>query len=288
MAGWNTCNLCRNPGTRLTAVEVARVPCNVRRFQDHSFTLWRCTGCRSIHCEEDADLNLYYADYPLKKQAVGFGERIAYRKRLQLIEQQGFRKSDRILDYGCGAGLFVDFLRQQGVDRAAGYDPFVEAYHDPAPLQQPFDAVVSYDVIEHHEDPRAFIEELTPLVRPGGQLVIGTPNADRVRIDREGDPSLHPPYHRHILSQSVLVELGRQLGLTVLRVYLRSFYDSLYPTVNSRFLWAYLRKSKLLDTAVEPPRTDLVAKSPELLFFALFGYFFPARDYMLVTFRKAG
>ena len=266
MASCSKCDLCANPGTRSLATDVARVPCNVRRFQDHVFTLWRCTGCGSIHCEEDADLELYYADYPLKRQQMGFGERIGYQNRLNLIEREGFQKTDRILDYGCGAGLFVDFLRTQGVERATGYDPFVDAYRDRQQLQRPFDAVVSYDVIEHHDDPRSFLKDLVPLVRPGGQLVIGTPNADHVQINREGDPSLHPPYHRHILSERVLVELGRELGLIVARVHLRSFYDSLYPTVNSRFLWSYLRKSKLLDTAVEPPRTDLVAKSPPYSF----------------------
>jgi hypothetical protein len=71
-------------------------------------------------------------------------------------------------------------------------------------------------------------------------------------------------------------------------IYLRSFYDSLFPTVNSRFLWRYLDKAGgVLDTAVEPPRVGLVLRSPELLFLAFFGYFLPLGDNMLVTFRKA-
>jgi SAM-dependent methyltransferase len=288
MASCTKCNLCEHPGTRSEAVEVGRVPCNVRRFQKDVFTLWRCTGCGSIHCEEDADLPLYYSDYPLKKQQMGFGERIGYRNRLQLLERQGFRRSDRILDYGCGAGLFVNFLRGNGLEHAFGYDPFVAAYGDPQTLQEPFDSVVSYDVIEHHDEPRTFLHSLTPLVRPGGLLVIGTPNADHVAIDHIGDPSLHPPYHRHILSERMLLALGREQGMEPVHVYRRSFYDSLYPTVNSRFLWQYLRKSGVLDTAVEPPRTDLVARSPRLLFLAFFGYFMPAHDYILATFRKPG
>jgi hypothetical protein len=59
----------------------------------------------------------------------------------------------------------------------------------------------------------------------------------------------------------------------------------LFPTVNSRFLWSYVEKTGLLDAAVEPPRTDLVLRSPDLLFFVFFGYFLPPGDWNLVNFR---
>ena len=84
----------------------------------------------------------------------------------------------------------------------------------------------------------------------------------------------------------MLLALGREQGLEPADIYRRSFYDSLIPTVNSRFLWRYLEKSGLLDTAVEPPRTSLVLRSPDLLFSAFFGYFFPPGDWILVSFRK--
>jgi SAM-dependent methyltransferase len=142
-------------------------------------------------------------------------------------------------------------------------------------------------VIEHHDEPRTFLRSLTTLVRPGGLLVIGTPNADHVAIDRKGDPSLHPPYHRHILSERVLLDLGQEQGLEPVHVYRRSFYDSLVPTVNSRFMWQYVRKSGgLLDAVVEPPKTGPILRNPEMLFFAFFGYFLPARDYIIVSFSK--
>jgi 2-polyprenyl-3-methyl-5-hydroxy-6-metoxy-1,4-benzoquinol methylase len=286
MAACTRCNLCANPGALAEAVEVGRIPCNVRRFQDRRFTLWRCTGCGSLHCAEDADLALYYADYPLKRQNLGFAERTGYGNRLRLLERQGFRRSDRVLDYGCGAGLFVRFLRQKGLNQVFGYDAFVPEYQDPRRLEESYDAVVSYDVIEHDDDPREFMRLTAPLVRSHGLLVVGTPNADHVSLARKGDPSLHPPYHRHILSERILVALGREQGLEPEHIHRRSYFDSLFPTVNSRFMWRYLGKSGLLDTAVEPPRTDLVLRSPDLLFLAFFGYFLPAGDSMIVSFRK--
>lgn len=288
MPAHTTCCLCDNPGTMAGAVDIGKVPCNVRQFQDKVFTMWRCTGCSSLHCAEDADLPHYYSEYPLKHQQVGFGERIGYGNRLKLIMRQGFRKPDRILDYGCGAGLFINWLRQNGLPQVFGYDEFVPAYQDRARLKQPYDAVVTYDVIEHDDDPREFVKRLCPLVRPGGLLVIGTPNAEHVSLKKIGDPNLHPPYHRHILSERVLLSVVRKEGFEPVHIYRRSYYDSLFPTVNSRFLWRYLAKTGQLDTVAEPPRIDLILKSPELWFFAFFGYFLPPRDNILVSFRKQG
>jgi hypothetical protein len=53
-------------------------------------------------------------------------------------------------------------------------------------------------------------------------------------------------------------------------------------------MWRYIQKTGgLLDAAVEPPRARLVLSSPDLLFFALFGYFFPLGDNMVVSFRTS-
>ena len=288
MAACTECNLCDRPGSLSSAIEAGRVPCNVRRHQDDLFSLWRCTGCGSIHCAEDADLPRYYADYPLKKQRLTFSERIGYKNRLRLLENQGFHRSGRILDYGCGAGLFVQFLKDQGLPQVFGYDAFVPAFRDPKRLEETFDAVVSYDVIEHDENPKDFLRRLAGLLRPGGLLVIGTPRAEGVSIARIKNPQLHPPYHRHILSERALLALAHEQGLMLENISRRSFYDSLVPTVNARFMWRYIEQTGgFLDAAVEPPKPSVVWRSPEMILLAVFGFFFPLGDNMLAGFRKA-
>jgi SAM-dependent methyltransferase len=250
--------------------------------------MWRCAGCGCVHCAEDADLPRYYANYPLKEQKLTFSERIGYNNRLRLLERQGVLRSHRILDYGCGAGLFVEFLRSKGYENVFGYDAFVPEYSATRTLDDTYDAVVTYDVIEHDDDTRAFMHRLAKLVLPGGILAVGTPNADNVPLERIKDPSLHPPYHRHILSERMLLALGRERSMEPVHIYRRSFYDSLIPTVNSRFMWRYIQKTGgHLDAAVEPPQVSMVLKSPEMLFLAFFGYFQPFGDNILVTFRKA-
>jgi SAM-dependent methyltransferase len=249
--------------------------------------MWRCTGCGSLHCKEDADLATYYADYPLKRQTLGFCQRVGYGNRVRLLKDQGVLSSDCILDYGCGSGIFVNYLRDNGFPQVTGYDPFVCSYANPEALKQLYDTVVCYDVIEHYDDPNEFITRAGRLVRPGGVLVVGTPNADHLSLANVHDPGLHPPYHRHIFSERMLLLLARENGMEPVDIRRRSFYDTWIPTVNSRFMWRYVEKSEgLLDAAVEPPNARMVLRSPEMLLLAFFGYLVPAGDNLLVTFRK--
>ena len=53
-----------------------------------------------------------------------------------------------------------------------------------APLPCPdasFDAIISTEVIEHLENPRAVFREFSRLLRPGGHLLLTTPNQESIR-----------------------------------------------------------------------------------------------------------
>jgi 2-polyprenyl-3-methyl-5-hydroxy-6-metoxy-1,4-benzoquinol methylase len=94
-----------------------------------------------------------------------------------------------LLDVGCGHGSLWAWLQSRftsyiGIDLIA-YGRFprgqrrVLADFQAAgiPLRSNCaDAVVALEVIEHLENPRAFVRELTRLVRPGGWIAVTTPN----------------------------------------------------------------------------------------------------------------
>ncbi|MEL6374369.1 MAG: bifunctional 2-polyprenyl-6-hydroxyphenol methylase/3-demethylubiquinol 3-O-methyltransferase UbiG [Pseudomonadota bacterium] len=101
-----------------------------------------------------------------------------------------------VIDVGCGGGLIAEPLARMGA-RVTAIDPApdtITAARQHADDQgltidyracasetmvaegATFDAVVCLEVIEHVEDPAAFVAMLTPLVRPGGLLVMSTIN----------------------------------------------------------------------------------------------------------------
>lgn len=267
-----------------------RVRCNVRRYRDRSFLLWRCAGCRSLHCERVDDLAGYYVDYPIRKQTLDYFTRSWYRVVLNRLVRAGIAKSDLILDYGCNQGLFIDFMAENGFHRCAGYDPYVERFSSEAVLEQRYDWIVSLDVIEHDEDPRTFLARLAGLLRPGGRLCIETPNADGIDLaDSEAFiHAIHVPYHVHILSERALLELSRNQGLEHVATYLRWYMDSWQPGTARRLFESLIKYAgNDLDAGYEPPRIDLFLRHPSLFVHLFFGYFARATkaDHMMMILR---
>jgi 2-polyprenyl-3-methyl-5-hydroxy-6-metoxy-1,4-benzoquinol methylase len=284
------CNVCDQPGTLEDSTDIARVPCHVRRFSDHLFTVWRCGNCLSLHSAEDVDLGVYYAHYPFQQHKLDFHGRIGYRNRLAFLTKQGFSPSGTLLDFGCGSGVFLQFLRERRYSRVSGYDAFVPEYADRATLDRQYDAVTAYDVIEHVADPDSSLASIVRCVKPGGLLALGTPNASRIPLSQTRGAfavELSQPYHRHILSEDALLSLVRRHGLEPLSISRRFYFDSLYPSVNTRFLWTYIHETGgMIDVCVEPPHTGAVLRSPRLWFAAFFGYFFPPPGNILLTLRR--
>lgn len=281
---------CAACGAGITAEsERQSVRCNVHEFRDQSFTIWRCEECRCLHCLEDVDLARYYRDYPFKRHQLDFWTRLAYRQLLRRLRKAGFRKDQSLLDYGCGPGLFVRFLRNKDYRAASGYDAYVPEFFAKETLDRRYDVVFSQDVIEHVESPKDFMHEIARLVKPGGVAYIGTPNAAKIDLD---DPEsflgeIHAPYHRHILSESALVSLARDSGLELVARYPRYYLDTPWPSANTRVIMEYLRRcGNWIDAAFEPPRWGLVLRSPALWYYGLFGYFHTPPGQMALVFRS--
>lgn len=116
-------------------------------------------------------------------------------RRLALVRAAlpaGFGPHSRILDDGCGLGLYVhkllaDTTHSHGLEyereRAAegahklGLTLLVNAAGEHLPYADAsFDAVLSNEVIEHVQDDRAALAEVARVLRPGGRLLLFCPN----------------------------------------------------------------------------------------------------------------
>ncbi|HSI78737.1 MAG TPA: class I SAM-dependent methyltransferase [Lunatimonas sp.] len=98
-----------------------------------------------------------------------------------------------LLEVGCGEGRGIEILASQ-IDSYLGLDKIPEVIgmlsgkfpdysfqtaHIPPLSEIPsdtYDTVVSFQVIEHIDDDRLFLQELHRVLKPGGQAIISTPN----------------------------------------------------------------------------------------------------------------
>ena len=131
-------------------------------------------------------------------------------------------------------GSMADALAGAGVDLVL-WD--LEATPYPLPSES-FDVVLLTEVLEHLRDyPLKALLETRRLLRPGGLLVLTTPNAaslqNRARLllgrsvhTRLRDWMFGLPHARHAreYTTSELMELVREAGLEVVRIYGRHFY----------------------------------------------------------------
>ncbi|WP_301100472.1 class I SAM-dependent methyltransferase [Propionivibrio sp.] len=249
---------------------------NIRRYREQKFLVWRCGHCRSLHTGQVENLADYYQDYPMHHARLDYFSRAWYRIFLERLVRAGLRKACRILDYGCGNGHFLEFLKERGYTQIVGYDPYAMRFNDPGVLQEKYDWVIAIDVIEHVEEPRAFIGLMLNFLNPAGRLCIQTPNADGIILESAEDfiHELHVPYHRHILSRQGLVDLGRKEGLEPVAFYARYFVDSWQPGTSWSFIEAFVRfRGNDFDALFEPPPASLFLKHPSLILEFFFGYF---------------
>lgn len=125
----------------------------------------------------------------------GLVERCApggHRRITELLCSLNLPKDSKILDVAAGNGAFLARLRSLGFQDFSGieldqanfqlknvslksYDlnlPFAHNY------TEKFDLITAVEIIEHLDNPRHLLRELRKLLRPGGLLVVTTPNIE--------------------------------------------------------------------------------------------------------------
>lgn len=138
-----------------------------------------------------------------------------------------------VLDVACGTGygakLLAHHARVSGVDRdkqavdmarSRVTGTFLVAEVPPIPFpSNAFDFVVSFETVEHISDDVSFMFEIRRVLRPGGTLLVSSPNMDI----SAPDGVLLNRWHVREYTLSSLTALLRRAGLEVGYIYVQSF-----------------------------------------------------------------
>ena len=135
----------------------------------------------------DAKLEGHYEDYG----HAWFDSPITRRCYGELLDSfERYRRTNRLLDFGCGAGYFLQEAREHGWEVfgndlsahaiALARAKQLDVVHGPitADTFEPgsFDVITAFEVFEHLRDPHSEAGLLARLLRPGGLLYSTTPN----------------------------------------------------------------------------------------------------------------
>jgi len=178
----------------------------------------------------------------------------------------------RLLDVGCGSGLFLERMRDFGW-QVAGVEPdasaaeaarqrlgddclVVPGIDDPALAGQSFDAITLSHVIEHVPDPVDTLRSCRDRLEPTGTLVCVTPNTRSLGARSFGANWLHwdPPRHLNLFDPASLERAVRDAELEVERI--------TTPGSTAHFVW---QASSLIERQGRIPDADLSGASPALL-----------------------
>jgi 2-polyprenyl-3-methyl-5-hydroxy-6-metoxy-1,4-benzoquinol methylase len=163
-----------------------------------------------------------------------------HRAHAKLLEAVG--TGNRVLDVGCSSGYLARPLAERGntivgleldPEAARAAEEFCELVlvGDVETMDLPlepgsFDVVLGGDVIEHLRDPAATLARLRPFLRPGGRVVLSTPNVANwaIRLSllsgrwRYTDRGILDRSHTHLFTRATLAETLEHAGYRVERI----------------------------------------------------------------------
>ena len=215
------------------------------------YTLLKCLECSHVFSspmqggdEEFYEGHIVY-DRVCETTALNQKKAFNHRENRRLLKQ--FSSGARLLDIGCGYGAFTALAVEMGLDAYGidfnssqiGVGRNVFGLGDrlrvgrieelPDFMEAGFDLITLFEVIEHVENPKALIEQVTRLLRPGGILVLSCPNesrwmpAGRVFVD-------YPPHHLTRWSPASLGKLLKALDYSNINIKIDASFRDIFWT----------------------------------------------------------
>ncbi len=176
------CNLCSRDNT--TLLEQGERP----------YQVVKCKGCGLIYLNPQPPIQSLYQHYDKEYYRPWLEEQEKERLRLwrrRARKVQIFKRNGKLLDVGCGCGVFLKEAEHNGFQvygtevseftvnyakNTFGIDVFKGTLKDASFPDNFFDVITFWHVLEHTTDPLGNLIEARRILKPDGILVVAVPN----------------------------------------------------------------------------------------------------------------
>jgi len=161
-------------------------------WQERKYKAYKCKSCKVVFLWPvlENPEKIYNEEYFKKWYLEYYDARKKYFKELFLEVQKFIGEKGKLLDVGCGFGVFLDVAAKKdgwevygqevspfAVDccRKKGFEVFDKPLSELNLQENSFDVITVFDVIAHIKDPVSYIKTCKKILKPGGVLIIKTP-----------------------------------------------------------------------------------------------------------------
>ncbi len=201
-----------------------------RYYERHQ--LVQCQSCGLAFMENIPtldELNNYYSQYSYAADDTGYFSPITVQNYNKLLDEfERFRKTNKMLDIGCGRGWFLIEAQKRGwevygteysqeaikICESNGLKMKAGKLESDTFEPGEFDVITSFEVMEHINNPVEEVRNIHKFLRKGGMFYLTTPNYNaylRYNFKEEYDIFVYPE-HLTFYSKSTIKKLLTENG----------------------------------------------------------------------------
>lgn len=218
------------------------------------FELLRCSRCQTLATNpqpDEKEIIKYYksSSYISHGDSVNPVFDLAYRTiqlqnlkyKKKLIQKYTLGKS--LLDYGCGAGSFLEYMQKQGWN-TTGIEPDPTARNiaqnkgiktlSLEDVNSQFDCITLFHVLEHVHQLQSTLSKLVEQLSANGVLILALPNymSEDAQYYQSHWAGYDVPRHLYHFNQKSIFTLAKEFGLNIVSTHPMHF-DSYYVSLLS-------------------------------------------------------
>jgi 2-polyprenyl-3-methyl-5-hydroxy-6-metoxy-1,4-benzoquinol methylase len=242
----------------------------VSPYNNQEYKRCECPNC-DVHWWEPLKIIPEFYESEVFEDYVAFHEGVGTRlgeNHKAFFKHFSSNVRGKLLDVGCGDGRFLRYAKEQGfevwgidfdkksvenVKRNLGIDTVfamsLEEFYEYAKEKNlKFDVITFFEVLEHQDKPREFLEMVRGLLKEGGYIAGSVPNRERLFVEIDWKDRFHwdyPPHHFLRFSKSSLEKALNLAGFKDIEVYKLDFpFTELFPFLEKK-LFGNLNRFKI-------------------------------------------